>query len=183
MLLNADVDEHAATFSHFRSRVYLLPGKVRSKIRRCTLTNRIRNIKQLNADGRESQMLTRRELTRVAVWAPLPSSQRSCYSVVPPMAVILSISPGVLFLERLRAMPEWQWHKHSIIITLSHLFSMGTRCCLFKSAWIWELVTASFFIALFHSFFGFLSSTNLCFAPLSSLYRGRNCCVTAADSQ
>lgn len=63
---------------------------------------------------------------------------------------------GDLALEGLRAMLEWQRHKHSIIITRSNLLSTGACCCLFKAAWIWEPVTACFSLAFFFFFHFFL---------------------------
>lgn len=47
------------------------------------------------ADGHEVHELNWEELTPVALWMPLLSFQHSCYSAVPPMASILSISWGI----------------------------------------------------------------------------------------
>lgn len=62
------------------------------EIRSITLIEGIRCLTGFTADGYEGQMLNWEELAPVAMWIPLPSFQHSCYTVVPLMASILSIS-------------------------------------------------------------------------------------------
>lgn len=76
----------------------------------------------------------------------------ACFAPGGPLSVNL---PRGLSTTGLRVMLEWQWHKHSIIISLSEPLSLGTRCRLFKLSGIWEMLTVCW---QFHS--------NICFASL-----------------
>ncbi len=95
----------------------------------------------------------------------LPSFQHACYSVVPLMASILSISRGSLIgraqSDAAVTVAQTQHYHHTVTFALHGHTLLLIQICTNLGAG-----DSLFFIALFLSFFGFLSSTNLCFTSL-----------------
>ena len=143
----------------------------------------IRCLTGLGADGHEVRVLNWEELTSAAMWMPMPSFQRSRYSVVPLMASFLSISWGDLSLERLRATLQWQWHKQHYHHTVTFALP-GHMLLLIQIGMNLGTGDSLFFKALFFFFVDFCLQQIFAVRSLtlSSLYGRGNCCVTLAAS-